>query len=449
MLANKQCIIFVTLYFAYLLTVSWYNKGKGNAERLPRNNSIPLLTAAIFLSSVGGGTIIGIAEKATMGKFEYPCGLLYAVLADIAVGLFVSSKIANKKAFSSAGELIEYFYGTRAKTYVGICATLFAIGQLGLQIHVGGKILQNLLNIHYTYGALISYFVSLTFTLSGGLKTITSSSYVQQTILSISIVLIGASAIIFMHKHNISTLNLIPLESFYSKDTFIIALTFACMGIDPSFITRNLIATNANAIRTAVIIKSVFYLISIVLIASLGVIAHLAFPNYIPSQAFQRVIMSSLPSTLGGLAILGILVATISSAEASIHVALYSIRKDVLDTMPRFKNKLKFGPKIITFLLSTISIILALRFDFAVDLALFVGGFWFPIFVVPFVAALYNIHIPKTALFTIASITFCLFIAISAFHLLKGMYGLLISTAFHFTAFTIVRIIFKKRLQSA
>jgi Na+/proline symporter len=366
-----------------------------------------MLVATIFVSSVGGGTTFGIAEKAFSGDISYSYGLLLALPIDILIAIYVVPQIIKHYGAETVGDIMVKYYGKSGRFIAGITAVIVSVGFVGAQISVSGYIFQYILKINYIEGVILSYGIVIIYTTIGGLQSIMFTNLLQFFAMIIAIPII---TIYGLNKIGISNfIAQIPSEKIYlfhdnnlASDLFLNTITvmlgFYVMNLYPNFIQRTLINVDPKATSKAIYLKSVIYAIFLIFITLNGLIAYNLYPSYPSNLALPYLIDQIIPTGLQGVVIVGLLAAVMSTADSDLNITSITLVKDLLNPIFKIKNqqKLLLIARIANVIIGSFAIIIALRFNNVIDLVVFITGFWGPIIVVPLIFAFFNIIIsPK------------------------------------------------------
>ncbi len=446
MLLNK---IILFAYFGLLIVTATYYRFKNNSVAKGSNPSISnrfALAIAMFVNSIGGGTVFGLGEKTFSGDLTIAFGLLLSIPSDVLAGIFITPKIAAKTKLGSIGGIMEDYYGRYGRVFTGLCASAVSIGYIAIQVNVSTKIFVTILNIAPITGALISYAVVVTYTLIGGLQSTLKTNVIQFISLLIAIPIVS---ILSIHKVGAQTLIANLLHSECSNLSFIVVLTtalgFSCMGLDPALIKRNLIAKTPRITTSAMLLKSMLYGLCILLLTFNGLAAKQLFPAINPTSVIPTLVNHLLPIGISGIVIVGLFAAVMSTADAALQIAIESLKEDVLMPLKNTNSEMTndISAKVLVVTLGSLSIFTSLKFEYAVDLAFFVAGIWFPVIAVPLLVALYSIHISKLGLFISSTIALGSFILLEIHPLPFGIKNVFVSTVISCTTFVIIKMIEK------
>lgn len=398
--------IIVLFYLILVLVLGLYNKSSlpsfKNYARVSgaTKTSKILLTATLFVSSVGGATTFGIAEKAFSGDVSYTYGLLLALPIDILIAIYIIPRIITHYGAQSVGDIMAKYYGGAGRFIAGISTVIVSIGFVAAQISVSGYIFQYILKISYIEGVVLSYGIVIIYTTIGGLQSIMFTNLLQFFAMIIAIPLIticGVNKIGF--GEFISTL---PVEKIYASsdlltNTIIAALGFLVMNLYPTFIQRTLINKNPSETSKAFYVKTAIYVLFLIFVTLNGLITYNLYPDQPSNLALPYLIDQIVPTGLQGVVVVGLLAAVMSTADSDLNVTSIALVKDIFNPIFKVKNQIKllWMARVANVFIGSFAIIIALCFNNVIDLVVFITGFWGPIILVPLVMALFNIVISQ------------------------------------------------------
>ncbi|MGI4775487.1 MAG: sodium:solute symporter family protein, partial [Janthinobacterium lividum] len=393
-----------------------------------RNNKL-LLMATIFVSSVGGGTTFGLAEKSFTGNIAFTYGLILTIPIDLLVARFVVPQLTKHYGAESIGDIMVAYYGRAGRMIAGISAIVLSIGFLAAQISVSGRIFQYILRVDFIQGVILSYSIVIIYTTIGGLRSVMFTNVLQffAMIVAIPVITIIGIKIIGLDNFIAS----VPKDRiFFSHDnslftdTLSATLSFAVMGLYPNFIQRTLINSNHKETSKAIYYKTAIYSVFLVFTTINGLIAYLIYPEQASSLALPFLIDQIIPVGLKGIVVVGLLATVMSTADSDLNITSISLVKDLFVPIYGEKNQQKLLQlaRVANIIVGSAAIFIALRYTSIVDLVVFVAGFWGPIIVVPLLFGLFGTTIPKKMMILNSVISPAIFLIWE--HYFANMYNL-------------------------
>jgi SSS family solute:Na+ symporter len=446
--------LIVAIYLILILLVGLHYRSKSESLKgygAFSNSNKFILVATIFAAAVGGGTTFGLAEKAFTHNLAYSYGILLTIPVDILIAFILIPKLTKYHGSISAGDIIAKYYGNTGRVITGIGTLFVSIGYLAAQINVSGRIFQYILDIEKNHSVILSYVMVIIYTAIGGLRSVVFTNILQFIAMLLAIPIItfvgisatGVGNIILSIKPEQYLLNNSELIS----GTIYAALGFSVMGFYPSFIQRTVINKNSETVKSAIIIKSIIYAFFIICITINGLLAFVIDPLQNSALAVPNMIDLIMPIGIKGLVICGLLAAVTSTASSDLNIASISIINDIFRPISHIYSPhiLLRLAQIMTVIIGSSAIIIALSFDHVVDLVIFSASFWSPMILVPLIACLFDIKVPLYAFIT------CTFVGLSSFviweylALIPSLKGVFVGTLANFICF----IAFKKILEKS
>lgn len=404
--------IIIGVYLFLVLFLGVYNRSSDSGIRnygkidIATQGKLLFLLATIFTNSVGGGTVFGLSERVFAQDLSYVYAIMLTIVVDILVAIFLVPKIARYYGVISIGEIMAKHYGKFGRVFTGIAASLVSFGYVAIQISVSSRIFQHVLHINYIEGVILSYLIVITYTAMGGLRSIIFMNFLQFFAI---IVFLPIISVVGLYKVGITEfISSIPVTKYHPQylwqDTLVLFASFSLIGLYPGFIQRSFMTQDYKKTRQAIFAKSAIYAFFLAMIGINGLLAYNYDPAADSNLALLGFIDNIVPSGLKGLVILGLMAAVMSTADSELNVASISITNDVLTPLFKLHDTkiIMLFTRVATLIIGIFAIFLALKFDNTVDLVLFVAGFWLPIILAPFIAALYGITISNFGIISCA-----------------------------------------------
>lgn len=416
-------LILVLLYFLILLYIGIKNRSNSLSFKyinLTKYTTL-ILTATIFTSSIGGGSIVGLMQKVFNEDMSYIYGILMTIPIDLILGFVILKKLSFYHDAHGLGDILYKDYGDLGRLLAATATILISLGYIAAQILVSANVFKYLLNINIYYGIIISYSIIIIYTSIGGLKSVLYTNAFQffGIILGIpifSFILIKNTNLTHADftNHNLKYSIFLNPVLFYKS--ILVMINFSVSLITPSFIQRGLLVRDFSLSKKALSYKSAIYMffISIIGISSLFV-----FTQYfnMSSQGLSDaeiidLIFKNFPQGTKALIAIGILAAATSTTDSDLNLISISLYDDIYKTINKkdIKDRTNIF-KFITMIIGIASIVLAFKLKTIIDIIMFASNFWSPLIFVPFLFSLYNIHIKKfqLGLLSIITIMFCMF----------------------------------------
>lgn len=370
-----------------------------------------ILVATLSATLIGGGTAMGIAEKAFSVGVVYIIVISAAALNQLLVSHFIAPKTKKYYGMLSTGEIVKSMYGRAGQVFTGIAAVLISVGFAGAQVSAMGYIFTYFLGLPYYLGILIGCGVVVFYSTTGGIRSVVATDLFQFLILMIAIPMVcnvglnyvGGAAELFAALPE-KTLSFDLTLNEYVK-YFFLFLTFLFLGsFYPSYIQRLLISRDIKQAIRATRINAYISFPSYIILGLIGFIVLVIKPDADANLALPYLVNTILPVGIKGFAVAGLLAIVMSTADSELNIAGISAVHDVIN--PLRKNplceqaELRWA-RIITVLLGALSIVLAIRFDHVIDIMVYSFVFWGPTVFVPLVFGMLGIIIEKRQFFIV------------------------------------------------
>lgn len=395
------------IIYLYLILILYIGiKARGKVRSLKdyalskKNFSTPTIIATIFATAVGGGSTLGLAEKA----FSVGIIFLLPAIANFIGYIFYAyvvlySKMLVNNDSISVGELVGKFYGNNSRIITGVLAICVSLGYLSAQISSMGYIFSYFFNVPYILGIFLGYGIVIVYTTIGGMRSVIFTDIIQFGVMIVAIPLlfnVGISKIGGISNLIVSVpVENLSLTSNKMSVTEIITscIIFSFVGFNPSFIQRFLIVKDNKQAFYSIFLTASITIPFFLIVIGIGLISLAMDPNLNPNLAFPYLVDHILPAGLKGFVIAGLLSAMMSTADSGLNLIGITAINDIFIplTSKKFSSDqyIKLA-RIATFVFGLVSIGIPLYFRNIFDIILFFTIFWAPTLLVPIVMALIN-----------------------------------------------------------
>jgi solute:Na+ symporter, SSS family len=396
-------VVMLILFFLITFFIGLIYRSTGKKEDFLQTKSrysTQIMVATIFATSVGGGSIIGVAEKFQ----EY--GMLFSLilsgnfLTQLLVSIFIVPKMHRFIGYVSVGDIIEKPFGKRAKLLTGFFVSLVSVGFVAAQFYSAGIIFHYFLGMPVIMGTLITALAVCFYTMVGGLRSVILTDVFQFAIIMITIPLMLKLGV-----HHVG-----GLEEFtkhihasgwasYNREsiTYIdLVLSYSLVGFNPSFIQRVLISKDGKQASLASVLST---LLTIPFFAIIGLITMLDSGGAIGDSDSGFVIFQLmdvfLPDTIKGIVVIGILSAIMSTADSDLNVAATTTYKDIVKYRRKPINDV-LTIRLCTVFYSLVAVFISLNFDNVLDIVVFTTSFWAPTVLFPLISVIFSMGLGKS-----------------------------------------------------
>ncbi len=352
--------------------------------------SVTVLVCAIFASSIGAGSTIGVTGKI------YEFGAIFVILQLILPFIWlinasiIGSNIEKFKDCMSLGEVMYKLYGTPGRWVTAIATIIRSLGYIAAQALAMGYVFHYFLGIDTGYGILIGYGIITVYAALGGIKAVIPTEIFKSAIILFIIpisyiVIFATTGGVESVKNQLPESHLsVKLSEYNIRLLTSFTLFYLLPTFYPAFIQRCLIARNPKQLKHAL---RMIALISLPVSAVFCVIAYkmrAAFPDIVPDEALLRFI-ALLPDVLRGLMVAGLIAIIMSIAEAEINATSVILVNDILRVLRPNMSKAKqlLALRVTTIILSFSSIAIIYFAKNILGLVWSIANFWGPVISIP------------------------------------------------------------------
>lgn len=391
-------LLIVAAYMAICLLIGLFRSNRiKNLKQFAlgyKNISTSILVCIIFASNIGGGTLLGTAEKLSLFGLAFIIGRLFLPIGWLITTRIYGPNIEQFKDCISVSQIMHKLYGSFGRWVTTIAAVIMGIGILVAQAVAIGYVFNYFFGIEAIYGVMIGFGILTLYTALGGIRSVVITEVFQ---FSIFLLIIPVSYIITLMDiggmpNLIRESSLVDWDfNFTTENTMLIA-SFVFFSITPEcyspFIQRCLMATSAVQLRRSLTTVS---LMSLPLALSLFLIAYIVklhSPDVPDSEAFVFYISNYLPVGIKGLMVAGTIAVIMGLAEAWLNATSVIIVNDIVKILfPYISDRKQLvALRISVVLLSVIAVTIAHFSNNVIHVILLVDNLWIPLVLVPLVS---------------------------------------------------------------
>lgn len=365
--------------------------------------STPVMVATIFATLIGGGSTIGLSSKVFDIGIIFLITCLSIPLGKILIARYIAPRIEMFRGMITVGDMMESFYGKRAKVVTGIAGTLLSIGYVGAQIVALGYMSNMLLGIPYEWGLILGASVVVLYSSFGGVQAVTATDVVQFAVLILAIPLVctiglkevgGYSAL--FSAIPASHLSLFPDTKVAFKHLGLFVFWLIPF-MEHSFVQRLLMAKDPKQIIDSLNITAITFVPFYLMIGIIGLTALVLFPDIDSNQALPQLINTILPVGIKGIVVAGMFSVIMSTADSDLNASSIAFVHDVVQPLRRTPlsdaQELKLA-KAVTAVIGFSAVFAALCYKNIIDLVLAAAVFWAPTVLVPLLAGIFGYRAP-------------------------------------------------------
>jgi len=364
-----------------------------------KKTGVWLISGSLLATILGGSAIlgtIGLAESQSWASAWY---ILAASLG--LLGLLPIVKKVYAKGKFTLPELIGQYYGESARKVTSVIIPVAWLGVVAAQIIAGAQILVSFFGLEYSNGVFLTAGIFIVYTYIGGQVSVMKTDLFQAFFILAGVVLTA----ILIPSGNISKLPTFtenfPFNAHYSPfDLFIMVLTFSStFVVGPDIYSRVFCAKDSKTAFRSVLIVVLILIPFAFVLSFVGIYAatfHSGAPN---SSALVNLANVYLPEWASGILVAALISAVLSTASTTLLTASMILselfHKDI-NNQKSFKQT-----KLFLIAIGVLSMLISLKVTSIVSSLLLALSFYSGAFIIPMVAALFNL--PYNKRFSIAA----------------------------------------------
>ena len=380
----------IYIYFILIFLVGIYNRKDTNRDEylyLSRKLTLPSFIATIVTTWYGG-----ILE---IGRYSYLNGIItwfifgfFYYVSAIVFALYIGPKL-HENNIESIPKYFKKKYGMIPEKLSSI--VLILLSSPAPYLMILSTLLMHILNINLNTALIFGIIFSITYIYSGGFKSIIKTDIIQFIFMylgffSILIYLIYNFGGIEYLKNNVPDKNLtitgnLPIGYILSW-SLISMITF----IDPNIFQRTFSSKNIKTLQKGFFISIGFWFIFDILTISVGLYASaiIDLSTLNGMNPYLYLAENHLPFILKNIFYIGLLSIVMSTIDSFFFVSSMTISNDLMNKRKKNSNKIAL---IVT---GIISYIIAINFNFVIDIWYIFGSIAASTLLIPFLTILFK-----------------------------------------------------------
>ena len=397
----KTIILIVYALILFLIGIYSYLKIKTPFDYFlaGKKTGVWQISGSLLATILGGSAILGTIGLAQSQSWASAWYILAASL-----GLFGLLPIVRKvyaKGKFTLPELIGQYYGESARKVTSVIIPIAWLGIVAAQIIAGAQILVSFFGLEYSNGVYLTAGIFIVYTYIGGQVSIMKTDLFQAFFILAGVILTA----ILIPAHRLPALpdfaSHFPFNAHYSPfDLFILILTFSStFVVGPDIYSRVFCAKDSKtAFRSVLIVASILIPFAFVL-SYVGMFAATFHQGAQNSSALVNLANVYLPEWASGILVAALISAVLSTASTTLLTTSMILselfHKDI-------NNQKSFGQtKLFLIVVGILSMLISLKVTSIVSSLLLALSFYSGAFIIPMIAALFNL--PYNKRFSIAA----------------------------------------------
>lgn len=370
--------ISISFYLFIILTLGiYFSKGIKTVQSFAiadKKFGTAVLLMTFLATSLGAGSTVGDTAKIMRDGIVFPLSMLGFFFFCYYMSKYVAHRFDKRfEGMVSAGDIIEYFYGCKAAKIASFFGFVAGALTVGAQITGLGYLLEGMVSVPYTGIVFAVGLVITIYSALGGIKSVTATDFLQATIIIVIIPIFGFSIINQAGGINVVLSNaparlydIWNFENFRKYFAYFIVSFMPFLWLYPPVIQRFLMAKNSRQISKMYYLEfcvRIFLFVLLTLVASSSLIL---MPGVSPDSAISMLIKNFVPLSLGIFLMLGIISASMSTADSHLHSSAVLFSHNMCKS---FVEKSKLGNhinefqllRVSTFILGVVATVVAIQ----------------------------------------------------------------------------------------
>jgi len=390
----KTVILIVYALILFLIGIYSYLKIKTPSDYFlaGKKPGVWQISGSLLATILGGSAILGTIGLAEVQSWASAWYILAASL-----GLFgllpIVKKVYSKGKFTLP-ELIGQYYGESARKVTSIIIPFAWLGVVAAQIIAGAQILVSFFNLSYPTGVLLTGIIFVVYTYIGGQVSIMKTDLFQSFFI-LGGVILTAFMIPTSKLPELPFASVFPFNSHFSPfDLFILILTFSStFVVGPDIYSRVFCAKDSKtAFRSVAVVALILIPFGFVL-SYVGIYAATFHSGAQNSSSLVNLANNILPEWATGILVAALISAVLSTAATTLLTASMIIselfHKDI-NNQKSFRQTKFFIVGV-----GILSMVISLKIKSIVSSLLLALSFYSGAFIIPMVAALFNLPFNK------------------------------------------------------
>jgi SSS family solute:Na+ symporter len=391
----KTIILIVYALILFLIGIYSYLKIKSPFDYFlaGKKTGVWQISGSLLATILGGSAIlgtIGLAESQSWASAWY---ILAASLGLLGL-LPIVRKVYSKGKFTLP-ELIGQYYGESTRKVTSLIIPIAWLGIVAAQIIAGAQILVSFFGMNYSSGVFLTGTIFIVYTYIGGQVSVMKTDLFQSFFILGGVILtaflIPANQLPAIPKFT----SVFPFNIHFSPlDLFILILTFSStFVVGPDIYSRVFCAKDSKTAFLSVLIVALILIPFGFVLSYVGIYAAALQPGAQNSSSLVNLANIYLPEWATGILVAALISAVLSTAATTLLTASMILselfHKDI-NNQKSFKQT-----KLFLIAVGILSMLISLKVTSIVSSLLLALSFYSGAFIIPMVAALFNLPFNK------------------------------------------------------
>jgi SSS family solute:Na+ symporter len=358
-----------------------------------KNTGVWQVSGSLLATILGGSAILGTIGLSASQSWASAWYILAASLG--LLGLLPIVKKVYYKGKFTLPELIGQYYGESARKVTSFIIPVAWLGVVAAQIIAGAQILVSFFGLSYSTGVLLTGIIFIVYTYIGGQVSIMKTDLFQSFFILGGVILTA----ILIPPGKLPELqpftSVFPFNNHFSPfDLFILFLTFSStFVVGPDIYSRVFCAKDSKTAFRSVLVTALILAPFGFVLSYVGIYAATFHSGPENSSGLVNLANSILPEWATGILVAALISAVLSTAATTLLTASMILselfHKDI-DNQKSFKQT-----KMLLVVVGVLSMVISLKLTSIVSSLLLALSFYSGAFIIPMIAALFNLQFNK------------------------------------------------------
>lgn len=415
-------VFFVLIYFIGCLLFSFYKSYKITTIKEyalgGKEFSSAVLVGTVFATSISSYSTIGTIERITALGFFFVLTFLTKPVFFMLTGKILSKGAGKFKGCLSVSDIIGEMYGEVPKLITSVAVVVMSVGMVAIQVFAMSTILK-FVGYNELWHLLLASFVFIAYSSLGGIRAVSVTDLFQFFVFFLALPIVCIKCLVDVGGFN-GVYNKLGASYFTTpagKDEWLLFISIivfnAIPGLAPPIVQRGLMISNKAKVLSTFRVSAVLCVLLFIMVAIIGMCYKAS--GLCGQDDVVNALFSDLPNGFKGIILAGFLAIIMSTADSYLNTASIVFTADILGKATNFGKSIN-TVRIVSVIIGTISIPIALSDINIVGFFLGLNNFWIPVVLVPLVVGFYGVADSNKGIFSSSVLGGILFSTAGAFY---------------------------------
>ena len=335
-------LMFLGVYFAILIGIGAWSRRKATTDTyLIADRSVGPLRLGFSISAGFFDGFVLVAYTGYVYVYGWPAvSLFLGTVIGFTLFLIFARRIQSEGAENGYYGISDYFqhhYGRMSSIIVSSINIVFYISLLLIQLIFGSTIVSELTGWHYNISLLLVGITILTYVTLGGLRAVLNTDVFQWILICVILLFLVP---VLMRSGSFDILKHADLSKGSSDAIGFLIIGAMAVFSSPELWQRCYAGRDTRSVRGGLLIAGLLFPIIGILLAFIGFYAYANYPGIDPQTALVQVFKGIFKGVFGGLGLVLLLSAVMSTADTCLFVIAPTVVLNILNVADHSKRKM-------------------------------------------------------------------------------------------------------------